>query len=417
MLVALLVVVLPLLSVCSTLEELRVGIYNAIPDLNSDSLASYKAMIENGFNNSQRGVAAVVDKDQYSPYGNLEEYLSAGGFDLIEMDTANLKEVVDKNLIITVNVPRWFLPSALNAVSINGREYGYPTLVCGNFLITLLPRRGECDLIQARDSGFHFANVLESCRQEICGSSYERLIGGKMNDAFGWYLPFIYLDGYIDIHGPRSLQTGVEELKRGKTDPLLCHRLNWLIGNCDNFHEQIRNKCYQNFTGSYVRSSSNITPDMVNNKTFLYFGFSEKFTPSEIQSGHQATAAISGPLGQHNILLQFTDALVMNRARWDAAGAEKRRALVDFFAYFVSDGLRASIAMGEDLRQPRPRYLLPATSRFYRDTQNLIYQQLFWSLNTAVAAPSLSKDERVAIQNTLTRCCVRKPPTQSVMRG
>ena len=45
--------------------NLRVGIYNEIPDLAKDDLKSYKTMIEKGFNDEQHTVDAVVDKSQY----------------------------------------------------------------------------------------------------------------------------------------------------------------------------------------------------------------------------------------------------------------------------------------------------------------------------------------------------------------
>ena len=112
------------LYLCSAVK-LKVGIYNEIPDLANDGLASHKAMIEGGFNTDDHTVDAVVDKDQYSPYGILTDYLSEDGLDLIEMDTANLREVVERDLLIEIptNLPDDILPAAESAVTINRHLY------------------------------------------------------------------------------------------------------------------------------------------------------------------------------------------------------------------------------------------------------------------------------------------------------
>ena len=392
------------LYLCSAVE-LKVGIYNEIPDLANDGLASYKAMIEGGFNNDDHTVDAVVDKDQYSPYGILTDYLSEDGFDLIEMDTANLREVVERDLLIEIptNLPDDILPAAESAVTINRHLYAYPTLVCGNFLIGLTP--DTCPLRDARVDYNAFFHTMEEC---ILPSRYdwERLLGGKMNDESGWYLPYLYIDGYIDIHGSESVEKAVDDVVRGVVDPILCERLSWYISCCSDNNGEGRNKCYYNFPGSYVSSSSNVYRDVQNYATYFYFGFSEKLAQIEQDSDRISYAAISGPLGEVNYLLQFTDALVINRARWMAADEEKRNAITAFVQYFLSNSLRQQIAMGADLKPPRARYLLQATKTFYQMTDNIIYQDLFWSLSRAVAAPSLTSYQKKEMEQVLTRLCV-----------
>ena len=186
---------------CSAVE-LKVGIYNKIPDLANDSPASYKSMIEEGFNNDDHTVHAVVDTDQlqYSPYdGKLKDYLSEDGFGLIEMDTADLREVVEDDLIIEgpTNLPDNILPAAVSAVTINRHDthvYGYPTLVCGNFLIGLTPN--TCPLREARNNYLAFFDMIEKCKTDIFANdtyNWEKMLGGKMNDNDGWYLQFIYI--------------------------------------------------------------------------------------------------------------------------------------------------------------------------------------------------------------------------------
>jgi len=50
-----------------------------------------------------------------------------------------------------------------------------------------------------------------------------------MNDDLGWYLPFMYLDGYIDQHGPFSVAKGVADVVKGVVDEELCFRLSWFM--------------------------------------------------------------------------------------------------------------------------------------------------------------------------------------------
>ena len=399
------------LCVCSAVN-LRVGIYNEIPDLAKDGLASYKAMIESGFNNEYHTVDAVVDPSEYSPYGNLTAYLSQNGFDLIEMDTANLKEVVEADLVIQIPtpLPDDILQAAVSAVTINRFLYAYPTLVCGNFIVGLTP--DICLLREARKNYIMFSKAMEECKTIIFnGGTYtwERMVGGKMNDEYGWYLPFLYIDGYIDIHGPHSVTQAVYEVLREVVDTELCQRLSWYISYCNDHKGESLNKCYVNFPGSYVNNSSNVYPDVENFKTYFYFGFSEKVAQIERGGIRKSYAAISGPLGSANYLLQFTDALVINKARWMAADDEKRNAIIAFVNYFLSNSLRRKIAMGEDLSPPQIRYLLQATETFYETTENIIYQDAFWSLNRAVPAPFLSDYERKKIEDVLTSRCVQIP--------
>ena len=396
----------------SSAVELRVGIYNEIPDLGDDNLISYKNMIEKGFNSiGEHTVDAVVEQKEYSPYGSLNNYLSINGFDLIEMDTAYLRQVVEDDLVAEIEaLPDDIMPAAVSAATVDGHLYAFPTLICGNFLIglALTPRDvRKCPLRPARSNYAAFHNNIEMCKRNLVFEPHHRLLGGKMNDNYGWYLPFLYLDGYIDIHGVGSVEKAVDEVIRGVLDPNVCERLSWYISCCSDADGAQKNKCYHDFYGSYVDNSENVYDDIKRGETFFYFGFSEKLAAIKKKSPlHQPYAAISGPLGIQNNLLQFTDALVINKARWMAADEEKRNAINSFVRYFLSNSLRHAIAMGHDLHPPQVRYLLQATETFYRNTDDVIYNDIFWSLERAVAAPSLTDHQREKMEHILTDSCV-----------
>ena len=410
-------VVVPILlqiTVCWA-AHLRVGVFNFIPDLNHDGLSSYKTMIEYVFNSTHHQhhtVEIVVDHTQYSLLRDPQDYLSEDGFDLIEMDTLRLKSVVDRDLVIEVptSIPGRLLPASVDAVTLNGSVYGYPTLVCGTFLASLAPEFEDCRLNQAQNNFTDLSTVLNRCKAAVLADNtheWERLVGGRMNyDGTAWYPKTLYLDGYIDIHGPQSLQQAIDDLLiRGIVDPLVCKRLSVFVGYCSDFQSQHNNKCYHTHPGNYMEDVGNIHSDFRDYKTYLYFGYFENLAEVEHESEREPLSVIPVSIGETNHLLMFTDALVINKARWTASDEEKQRAIVDFVEYFTGDDLRERIMMGADLNPPRPRYLLQASESVYENTDNRVLREICPSLRQSVAAPSLTTAQNIHIHHILTTAC------------
>ena len=68
-----------------------VALYNSIPDLNEDSLDSYKNLVESEFKeycNDKHDVMVVVDEEYYPYSDDLKKYLKS--FDIIEIDAVKL---------------------------------------------------------------------------------------------------------------------------------------------------------------------------------------------------------------------------------------------------------------------------------------------------------------------------------------
>ena len=389
--------------------DLKVGLYNEIPDLQCDKLASYKSMIEQGFNNEDHTVNAVVNKADYSPYDDkLDKYLK--DFDLIEIDTATLATILGHIMDISevVEMPGDTLVTAKSAVQVGNQYFGYPTLACGYFIIGLSPSNEQsCPLRNSRDNFQNFKSTIEKCTSNLipCFGTYERIVGGKMNDAYGWYLPFLYLDAYIDIHGKQSINKAVEELKNKIVDQSVCENLQWFIKLCAHGNDPV-NKCYQrDVTGSYVKDKYNVIKDIKNEKTMFFFGFSEITAKVMRDADVTPYSATSWPLGPSNYMLQFTDALVVSKVAWEKATEEKQNAIREFVKYFTGPGLRRKIALGEDLSPPRNRYLLQANEEFYESVDDPIYQDLFWQLQRSVAVPSF---DTKSVQALLEKECIEK---------
>ncbi len=402
-----------LIAICTVADavQLKIGIYNSIPDLANDQLASYKNLIQDGFiaNYPSVSIDAVVDTDEYDPYGNLVEYLTTGNFDMLEIDTISLPGLVETGLVVPItdigdifSQDNTLFDEAKAAVLVNDQYYAYPTLVCGNFLIGLSPATNQtCDLRSGRDNYENFDNTLTQCEEYLLTTNYERLFGGKMNDNYGYYLPYLYIDGYIDIYGKDKAQEAVFNVINDIIDTDLCKKLTRYINGCDNVPGH--NKCFCKFDGSYVDKSDNIYLDIRNQKTMLYFGFSEKL--GEIRRDNPRImpyAAISGPLGENSQFLQFTDALVISTRSWN--NTLKRDAILDFVRFFASTSLRRAIMFGRDLPKPMPRYLLQANREAYTAAlSDPIIKDIYWALQRGVHTPVMDDSQRQDMQNSLMK--------------
>ena len=127
---------------------------------------------------------------------------------------------------------------------------------------------------------------MEQCRELVTKVplSYQRLIGGKMNDDEGRRLTSFYLDAYIDVHGPDTIEKAINDALNGIVDAEVCGNLKWFIGECSNVNGPNENKCYWNYTGSHVEDSKNVINDMEEECFCLIFN--KFYTSKESLSGH-----------------------------------------------------------------------------------------------------------------------------------
>ncbi len=203
----------------------------------------------------------------------------------------------------------------------------------------------------------------------------------------------------FDVYGTDSIPTALSELKSGTISEEVCNKLR-LFTSCT---RDGNNYCTQKFPGSYVDSSSNIYNDINDGKTVFFFGFSEKIGLVK----RRPYFALSWPFSnsrESNYMLQFTDTLVVNRAKWLTASEDKKNAIRQFIIYYTGLELRRKIGLGEDLTPQRNRYLLQALKTFYTDTTNSIYQQLYVELQKSVA---ISTNDRIKFKQILDKRCLK----------
>ena len=311
--------------------SLKIGLYNQIPDINNDNLASYTEMIKLKWEKMYPEIELqlYVNESQYSPYGNLTEYLGNGenSFDMIETDMANYKELKGKVLEIQKGIdiqPDDFFNATIDAVKDNEIYLGYPTLACGNFIIeTQNDTEQDVELEK-----YKYGDFLASITLAQIMSKHQRLISGKINDTGGWYLPFIYLDGVIDVKGsdPDSLRKEIDNVINNNTDQTIVQRLKTFF------------IFFKDCIGKFDEKSE-IIQHVADRTNGYFFGFSEKLGEIINAAGDKfigATNAVVPPFGEDNFMLVFTDALVINKIRFNSATQEKQDAMKNFATFFTS---------------------------------------------------------------------------------
>ena len=240
-----------------------------------------------------------------------------------------------------------------------------------------------------------------------------------MYNGEGGYLPDIYLDGYMDIHGKDSLNTGMQELLDGVVDEMLCERLQLFIGQCVTEINGV-NKC----NGELVSGDFDETTyeQIAQNKSLLMFSFSEKLSTllqrvSDTGSVRQPHGLGSVSFGDNeNNLLQYVDALVTGKTQWENADPEKQSVITAFNKFFIETSYREKVTTGAYLTPPTNTYLIIPSTEFYNDVNlDSIYKQMLPFLNSAVPSPYISSDDRLTMVATLTNTCVPglfEPPGQ-----
>ena len=310
------------MSVC-----LRIGLYNAIPDIKGDNFQSYLQFLSAKWKSLEPNIDLdlCVNKKDYSPYGNLEDYLGTGpkSFDLIETDMARSAELTQKVLEIEPEEiqPQRYFEANINAVRQNGKYLGYPTLACGNFIIEV-QKTGEKD-VKLHDSDYE--GFIDSAEKAKRVSKHVRLLGGKIDDKDGWYLPFIYLDGIVDIKDPSCIDEEIRNVLQNNPNKEVVSRLQRFFA------------LFKDSKGKL--DDGNAIEHVADRQDGYFYGFSEDLSEILKDGGYKdikATGVLSPPFGKDNHILVYTDGLVINRAKYQLASEEKKDAVRKFAKFFTS---------------------------------------------------------------------------------
>ena len=223
-----------------TKVSLKVGIYPYIPDLNGDELKGLREFIKQEFEKEHPDINLTVITD-WNPYSveKVADCLSshAESFDIVEMDTVLLGEVVDKGVVQRLDLARFDLdnalfPAAVDAVTYKGNCYGVPTLNCANFLMELIASDvpiSDSEILCSLEKGDHSIKDLRKVIRRYHGlfEGVSPLVG---NFRGKWELPLMFVDAYIDKHGKDSADEGVDAPIDSPDNADVLENMRWFMG-------------------------------------------------------------------------------------------------------------------------------------------------------------------------------------------
>ena len=134
------------------------------------------------------------------------------------------------------------------------------------------------------------------------------------------------------------------------------------------------------------------------------YGYSENLglvrKASALKNKHKNVLnVVSPPLDQANYLLTYTDAVVVNKSKYDTSPT-RAKVIQDFVVFYTGLKLRTKYAFGEDLPEvidglpkedTRPRYVITARNDFYSQevvTNDPLYMMLHHALQRSSPAPN-----------------------------
>ena len=371
-------------------EQLRVSIYPYIPDLAGDKLAGLTTFIANEFE-KQHGVSIKVEVTA-NPY-DLDKlksiYLADGedAYDVMEVDTVLLGELaksghlepLEKYFTVTEED---FAFSAVHSVYLEKHLYGVPTLQCANFLMELtdVQDSSKSPILEEWKS---FDKLQQALNQAEHGFPGRILLAGDFRGSLG--LPMFYLDAYVDKHGKESVYDGIE----GPIDDqnLLDHMKVFIdYGNLPSGQNP-------GIDGKFHGHHDLLIKEVIDSQHILMYAYSENLgealqKAAERKAHKRTLRIISPPLDESNNLLTYTDAAVVNKFKF--ADPQRAALITKFVEFYTSLPIRTSLALGMDLPPSvlYPRYLLPARTAFFTETDDECYQQFHAALNHSTPAPN-----------------------------
>ena len=306
-------------------EQLKVGLY-PFANIEND-YSSYTQMLIGEFNKiSPNTLCQLVIGDGFNPYAHdLGTYLGEDGFDILELDMSRKDDFKDKVVEVSLETFR-YLPPSVDAVKVDeGKYVGYPTLCCGNFIMEV-KRKGELAVDMGDKNYEEFKKsslIADQAMVKSSPSHFKHLLGGKLDDKHGWYLPFIYLNGYIEIYGKHNVQKGINDVLANNPDKLVIGRL----------------KEFFHLFPKEQQSTSKIIDDVVKGEIAYFYGFSEILGKILVAANGslKAFGAITPTLGSKNLVLVFTDGIVINKAKYKKATVEKKEVIQQFVQFYTSE--------------------------------------------------------------------------------
>ena len=375
-------------------QQLRVSIFPYVPDLAGDKLAGLTRFVADEFKKAH-GVSVEVEAiaDPYNLKELKSNYLADGddAYDVMEVDTVLLGELaksghlqpLENHFTVTADV---FAPSAVHSVSYSYHLYGVPTLQCASFLMELadVDYSPKSPLLKDWNTFEQLKEALDRAEHE---SAHRILLAGDFRGS--WGLPMFYLDAYVDKHGEGSLYDGIDG---PVDDPELIETLKEFTD-----YGELPSGNNPDIDGEFHEHHDHLIKEVTESRHILMYAYSENMgealqKAAEEKRQKHTLRIISPPLDESNHLLTYTDAVVVNKSKFND-DPQRAAHIIKFVEFYTSLPFRTSFAFGRDLPPSvlYPRYVLPALNSFYTETAaaaDEYYQDFHAALKHSTPAPN-----------------------------
>lgn len=316
-------------------------------------------------------ISNLPEYDSYT-YANFAHLLGQDGFDVVEVDTMLLPDLVAKGLILPLNtIVDNFWSAAIAGASYQGKLYGVPSWLCMEFLFTHERPQHEIESLSAL---VDYLSHLSPDRTRLIGDFNNR-----------WTIAAFYLNASTAWYGYKNLakipyQHAVNEVVRN------------LVALTDQCYAKQQNRCtnldYQSLQEGEIQKL------FAQNKSHAYIGYSETSFYMKLFTS-APFYAVPMPFGKQINTLVYTDAYVKSASRCNNDSCAS--AFKAFTDYMSKVETRKWIVESEDLGMKKPpRRLLPAIKEFYEkinlDDADGIYKEFVKIASRVKAFPPVSKE-------------------------
>lgn len=206
-------------------SKLRVALYPYVPN----RLALFQK-IEAAFESRNPGINLELIDDTSLLWDYYSGGLQATNADVYEVDTILLSDLINKGKISEISLPSDpFTEEAVEAVTRNGKVYGVPHWLCGNFLFY---KKGDTEIENA-STWLELTKILENRGESI-------FVDFKGKSTLGeWYLTA--LSGMYGLERSQKLVMDSKKLDENAVEKLKIMLKSCPSGYCrnDDFHDRI----------------------------------------------------------------------------------------------------------------------------------------------------------------------------------
>ncbi|MBD2499306.1 extracellular solute-binding protein [Anabaena azotica] len=326
---------------------LRVALFPYIPDAADDKYNKLITRIETEFEKNNPSVDLVLkpidpNEEGFYELDTLKKWLTDSpannGYDLVEVDTLLLGDIVKANVIQAWNVPKnqpdWH-PAGQKAVTVNNQIYGIPHWLCSHFIFSR-----DKSVVEAKS----ITELLSTLNQVNPNTPN---VAGDLRGS--WNLPALYLDAWADTYGADKVASAISpNLAPDVIQPFKAFSQECVTNG--------KNPCLDD---TYHNNADLSAKDFAEGKVDAFFGYSERLNFILKQGVSNTDVKIaSAPLGQGKRPLLFVDAFVLQKDCNQAC----KKAATSFVTYINAPQTQEWILMSQDAgKKAIPRYVIPAT--------------------------------------------------------